>query len=362
MGFGSGLSPPDPRHHRRPGGVPQDPEHGKAGDGEGTKGGAVPWVAAYTVSRMRLVFLGTPAFAVPPLEALRRGGHEIAAVVAQPDRPAGRGQALREPASKVWARGHGLPVLQPEKVRDGKLAAELSALRPDALVVAAYGRILGADLLRLAPLGSINVHGSLLPRWRGAAPIQWAVASGARETGVTIMQMDEGLDTGDILLQRTIPIGPDDTAESISARLAELGGEALLAALDGLGRGALVPVRQDPAQATMARILEREDGRIDWSRPATEIAARLRGFTPWPGAFTTLDGRLLKVLAASAEDLRGATAGPGSAFRIAGRGMAVVCGGGSALLVTRLQPEGRPPQDAVAFLNGLRRESVTLGT
>ncbi len=317
---------------------------------------------------MRLVFLGTPPFAVPPLEALRRAGHEIAAGVAQPDRPAGRGQALREPATKVWARAHGVPVLQPVKVRDGKLAAELSGLRPDALVVAAYGRILGTDLLRLAPFGSINVHGSLLPRWRGAAPIQWAVASGDRETGVTIMQMDEGLDTGDILLQRAIPIGPDDTAESMSPRLAELGGEALLATLDGLVRGAVVPVPQDPALATAARILEKEDGRVDWSTPAIEIAARLRGFTPWPGAFTTLDGRTVKILLASPLDasttgeVQPPLASPGHAVRVPGRGMRVACGQRTALLVTRLQPEGRPPQDALAFFNGLRRESVALGT
>ncbi len=315
---------------------------------------------------MRIAFLGTPAFAVPPLEALLRAGHAVVAVVAQPDRPAGRGQAIREPATKVWARPHGLPVLQPGKVRDGKLATELSALRPDALVVAAYGRILGTDLLRLAPFGSINVHGSLLPRWRGAAPIQWAVASGDRETGVTIMQMDEGLDTGDILLQRAIPIGPDDTAESMSVRVAELGAEALLAALEGLARGAIVPVRQDPAQATPARILEREDGRVDWKRPAPEIAARLRGFTPWPGAFTTFHGRMVKILSASPTavftDGEPSSGQTGYAVRVPGRGMLVVCGGRTALLVTRLQPEGRPPQDAVAFFNGLRRESVTLDT
>src|SRR5512142_2020896 len=189
---------------------------------------------------MRVVFMGTPAFAVPSLEALARVGHELVAVVAQPDRPAGRGQALREPATKVWAKAHGVPVLQPVKVRDGRLAAELAALRPDVLVVAAYGRILGPDLLRLAPLGSVNVHGSLLPRWRGAAPIQWAVASGDRETGVTIMQMDEGLDTGDVLLQRAMPIDPGDTAETVSERLADVGGAALVEALDGLSRGVLV--------------------------------------------------------------------------------------------------------------------------
>src|SRR5512132_1382581 len=160
---------------------------------------------------MRVVFMGTPAFAVPSLDALASAGHELAAVVAQPDRPAGRGHALREPATKAWARAHGVPVLQPEKVRDGRLAAELRALRPDVLCVAAYGRILGKDLLELAPFGAVNVHGSLLPAYRGAAPSQWAIARGDRETGVSVMQMDEGLDTGDVLLQRTLGIAPEDT-------------------------------------------------------------------------------------------------------------------------------------------------------
>jgi methionyl-tRNA formyltransferase len=321
---------------------------------------------------MRIAFLGTPEFAVPSLEALHRAGHALVAVVAQPDRPAGRGQALRAPATKVWAEGHGIPVLQPQKVRDGALAVELAALRPDALVVAAYGRILGTDLLRLAPYGAINVHGSLLPQWRGAAPIQWAVASGDRETGVTIMQMDEGLDTGDILLQRAMEVRPDDTAPTLSERMADLGGAALVEALDLLQRGAIVPVKQDPALATAARILEKEDGRIDWGRPAAVIAARLRGFTPWPGAFTTLEGKLVKVLAAHvlpevdplALTLRQAQGKgeAGRAVRLSGRGLAVRCGEDTALLVTRLQPEGKPAQDALAFLNGLRKDEVVFGT
>lgn len=316
---------------------------------------------------MRTVFLGTPAFAVPALDALAGAGHAVLAVVAQPDRPAGRGQALRAPATKEWALARGIPVLQPEKVRDGRLAAELAALRPDVLVVAAYGRILGEDLLRLAPYGAINVHGSLLPRHRGAAPIQWAIAGGDRETGVTIMQMDAGLDTGDILLQRTLEIGPEDTAGTLAPRLAALGGAALVEALALAGAGALVAVRQDGARATLARILEKEDGRIDWALPAARIAARLRGFSPWPGAFTTLDGRTVKILEARprpAPSARAAEAAPavGTGWRVAGEGLAVACGEGSALLVARLQPEGKPPQDALAFLNGLRRDEVRLGT
>jgi methionyl-tRNA formyltransferase len=310
---------------------------------------------------MRIVFMGTPAFAVPCLDALTAAGHELLAVFAQPDRPAGRGGALRAPATKVWAEPRGVPVLQPQKVRDGRLAAELAALRPDLLAVAAYGRILGPDLLTLAPHGAINVHGSLLPRYRGAAPIQWAIAEGERETGVSIMQMDEGLDTGDVLLQRALEIRPDDTADTLAPRLAALGGAALVEALALLERDALVPVKQDASRATLARILVKDDGRIDWSAPAARIADRLRGFTPWPGAFTTLEGRIVKLLEARAEAGEPGAA-PGAARRLAGRGLLVACGGGSALVVTRLQPEGKPAQDALAFLNGLRRDAFSLGT
>jgi methionyl-tRNA formyltransferase len=310
---------------------------------------------------VRIVFMGTPAFAVPPLAALAGVGHELLAVVAQPDRPAGRGHALREPATKAWARERGLPVLQPEKVRDGRLAAELRALAPDVLCVAAYGRILGKDLLELAPFGAVNVHASLLPRYRGAAPIQWAVASGDRETGITIMQMDEGLDTGDVLVQAALEILPDDTAETLSPRLAALGGEALVTALSLLAKGAIVPVKQDPAAATLARILVREDGRVDWTRPAREIANRLRGFSPWPGAWTLLEGRVVKLLAAVPEEPARAGATPGDARRSPAGGLSVGCGAGTSLLLRRVQPEGKAAQDALAFLNGLRRDALVLG-
>ncbi len=298
---------------------------------------------------MRIAFLGTPAFAVPALDALERAGHAILAVVAQPDRPAGRGQELRQPATKAWAQERGIPVLQPLKVRDGALAAELRALEPDLLVVVAYGRILGEDLLGLAPHGAVNVHGSLLPRWRGAAPIQWSIASGDRETGVTIMQMDAGLDTGDILLQRTLAVGDED-AETVAPRLAALGGEALVETLRLLQAGEIVPVRQDGAQATIAPVLDKEHGRLDFRLPAGQLAARIRGFRPWPGAFTTVGGRVLKVHVASPLPAAGGLA-PGEA-RASPDGLAVGCGEGTALLLREVQLEGKRRVSAAEFLRG----------
>ena len=297
---------------------------------------------------MRIAFLGTPAFAVPALDALVGAGHEVLAVVAQPDRPAGRGQELREPATKAWARNRGVPVLQPLKVRDGALAAALGALTPDLLVVVAYGRILGEDLLRLAPQGAVNVHASLLPRFRGAAPIQWAVAEGERETGVTIMQMDAGLDTGDILLQRALLVGGDD-AEALALRLAALGGDALVTALRLLEEGRVVPVRQDGARATLAPVLEKEHGRLDFRLPAARLAARILGFRPWPGAYTTLSGRTIKVHAAAAVD--GAGLAPGAA-RATPEGLLVGCGDGSGLLFREVQLEGKRRVQATDFLKG----------
>ncbi len=300
---------------------------------------------------MRVAYLGTPAFAVAPLDALARAGHVVACVVAQPDRPAGRGHELRVPATKAWALAHGVPVLQPEKVRDGKLAAELRALAPEILVVVAYGRILGEDLLQLAPHGAVNVHASLLPRWRGAAPIQWAVAAGDPETGVTIMRVEAGLDTGPILLQRVLAIGREETAEALQARLSEAGAEALMEALPALAAGTLVAVRQDDGQATLARILVKEDGRLDFARPAGELACRVRGFTPWPGAYTVLGGKVLKVHAARAAPGEGSGLAPG-AVEATAEGLRVGCGGGSVLLLLEVQLEGRRRMAASELAKG----------
>ncbi len=310
---------------------------------------------------MRIAFLGTPPFAATVLDALAGAGHDIVCVVAQPDRPAGRGQALKEPATKVWAMEHGFPVLQPEKVRDGKLAAELQSLHPDVLVVAAYGRILGKDLLELAPLGALNVHGSLLPKYRGAAPIQWAIAEGETETGVTIMQMDAGLDTGDVLLQRVLPILPGETSGALHDRLAVLGGQALVEALPLLARGSIVPVPQESGLATLAPVLEKGHGRLDFAMPAAKLANRVRAFTPWPGAFTTLGGKTLKIHRVEVSASPPVSRAPGQTF-LTGDGWAVACGDGKALLLSEVQLEGRKRLTAAEFLRGISDPELALGT
>jgi methionyl-tRNA formyltransferase len=299
---------------------------------------------------IRIVFLGTPEFTLPLLEACAAAG-ELVALVAQPDRPVGRSSKPVPPPSKVWALERGLPVLQPEKVKQGRLAALLAELRPDVAVVAAYGRILPADALAAPRLGCLNVHASLLPELRGAAPAQWAIAHGLRETGVTIMQMDEGLDTGDILLKAALQIAPDETGETLLPRLGALGADALREALPRLAAGRLVRTPQDHAKATLAPILSRDDGRIDFSRAAHELDQRRRGFTPWPGAFTTLAGSGLKVHAARPLDAA-ATRAPGEVERADARGLDVACGGATIWRLLEVQPEGRKRMTAAAFLAG----------
>ncbi len=309
---------------------------------------------------MNIAFLGTPEFAVVPLDALFRAGHTIGCVVAQPDRAAGRGQALREPATKRWAGEHGIPLLQPEKVRDGRLAAELRRYQPDVLVVVAYGRILGEDLLSLAPFGALNAHASLLPRWRGAAPMQWALAHGDAETGVTVMRMEAGLDTGPVLLQRVLAIDPEEILGTLHDRLSALAAEALTEALPLLEARRLVPVAQDSSDMTLAPVLTREDGRLRFELPADELARRVRAFTPWPGAFTTLAGQLLKVHLARpatasgtvrAPELGDARPPPPGTVRAEGDRLVVTCGSGELVLV-EVQLEGRRRVSAADFVKG----------
>jgi len=302
---------------------------------------------------LRVVFLGTPAFAVPSLEGLVRCGAQVVAVVCQPDRPKGRGLELQPPPTKVWAQERGVPVHQPEKVRGGRLRALLEPYEPDLLVVTAYGRILPREVLELAPLGAINAHASILPRYRGAAPIQWAVACGESVTGVTVMQMDEGLDTGDMRLVRTLEIGPDETAAQLHDRLALLGGEALGEALELLARGELPRTPQDHAAATLAPLLSKEDGWLQWSRPARELACRIRGFQPWPGATAWLEGRPVKVHAARV--LEQAAVGEATPGEIVSLDDVIGVATGEGVLALReLQPEGRKRVSARDFASGQR--------
>lgn len=303
---------------------------------------------------MRVVFLGSGAFAVPSLEALLDAGHEVAAVVTQPDREKGRGRSLSATPAKEVAERRGVPVLQPRRVKEPAAIEELRALRPDVQVVVAYGQILPRAVIDIPPLRTVNVHSSLLPRYRGAAPIQWAVVNGERETGVTTMLIDEGLDTGPTLLARSTPIGPEETAPELEARLGPLGAEVLLETLDGLARGTLRAQPQDHAQATLAPILKKEDGRLDWSRPAEEIARRVRGLLPWPGTVTHTAEGDLKVLRARVEAPATADAPPGTVLSCGREGILVAAGGGTRLRLLDVQPESRRPMSAAAFAAGAR--------
>ena len=235
---------------------------------------------------MRVVFMGTPAFAVPSLEALDNSDHEVVGVVTQPDRPKGRGQAVVPCPVKELAMSRGLPVRQPDKIKSPEFLQQLSEWKPDVIAVTAFGRFLPKAILELPPMGCVNVHGSLLPAYRGAAPIQWALIHGNAETGITTMVMDEGMDTGAVLLQQTVPIEPEDTALELGARMAQAGGALLVETLTRLAAKTVVPREQDHSRATMAPLLKKEDGVIDWTQSATQIVNRIRGLSPWPGSYT----------------------------------------------------------------------------
>ena len=302
---------------------------------------------------MRLVFCGTPQFAVPSLEKLAAAGFDLRLVVTQPDRPQGRGMEVAASPVKQTALKLGLPVIQPDKIKKNEeFQNQLREITPDAIIVVGYGRIIPPWMLQLPRFGNINVHGSLLPKYRGAAPIQWAVASGETVTGITTMRLDEGLDTGDILLQREMPILPEDTAVTLAPRLAVLGADLLLETLRGTEQGTVVPVPQDHSRATLAPILKKEDGLIDFNRSAMETHNRLRGFQPWPGAYTSFRGKHLKIVAAQPAD--GAVSLSPGELRIAGDRLLAGCGSGTALELIQLQPEGKKAMTAREFVNGYR--------
>ena len=297
---------------------------------------------------MKIVFAGTPQFSVPALEALLEAGHHVVGVYTQPDRPAGRGMKRRPSPVKVMAEHFGLPILQPETLKTPEARAELAALNPDIMVVVAYGLILPKDILDTPAQGCLNIHASLLPRWRGAAPIQRAIEAGDTETGVTIMQMDEGLDTGPMLLRKKTPILPTDTAQTLHDRLSELGARAIVEALDRLPE--LTPEPQNEAGATYAPKLSKEEGQIDWTLPAEVIQRKIQAFNPWPTAFTWLDGTRLKLLTAT--PLPGPKHdSPGEVILVERDGIDITCGE-SLLRIHTLQPEGKRPMSAVDFANG----------
>jgi methionyl-tRNA formyltransferase len=299
---------------------------------------------------VKLVFCGTPQFAVPGLEALVRAGHDVKLVVTQPDRPRGRGMELALSPVKQKALELGLPITQPEKIkRNDEFRAQLEAIAPEAIIVIGYGRIIPEWMLALPPHGNINLHASLLPKYRGAAPIQWSIAKGERVTGNTTMRIDAGLDTGDILLQNEVEIAPDDTAVTLAPKLASTGSELLLKTLDGLAAGTITPRKQDNDAATLVPILTKEDGRVDFSRTAQEINNRLRGFQPWPGAFTSYRGKGFVLHAVAA--IETSRTEPGELAVEHGK-LIVGCGGGTAIELLELQLEGKRRMSAREFLNG----------
>jgi len=303
---------------------------------------------------LRIVFLGSGAFAIPSFEALLGAGHELLALVTQPDKEKGRGRALAPPPLKPVATAHRVPVLQPRRVRDPEAIEKLRALEPELQVVVAYGQVLPPAVLEIAPRGTVNVHASLLPFYRGAAPVQRALAAGETETGVTTMLLDEGLDTGPLLLASQTPIGPDETAGELQGRLAQLGASLLLETLHGLASGSVVPQPQDHTKATFAPLLAKHEGRIDWRMPARVIHQRVRGFSPWPGAFCLWRSQSLKVL--RAQLLPDAAGQPGVLQGTAGEALVVGCGGGTRLGLHEIQLQGRRRVSGAAFAAGARAE------
>jgi methionyl-tRNA formyltransferase len=299
---------------------------------------------------MRIVFIGTGDISVPTLQALLKSEHEVAGVVTQPDKPVGRSQLIKPPPIKKALSETNIPVLQPTGIKNRQAIEEIRALRPDVIVVMAYGQILPRDVLKIPEIACLNLHASLLPRWRGAAPIQAAIAAGDPETGITVMYMDEGLDTGDILLKRTIDILPADTGGALHDRLAGVAPETLLRSLDLLAKGKAPRTPQDNAVATYAPKLKREDGKIDWSDPADAIERKIRAFDPWPGAFMTVStngARNLKIFSATVIDLREK---PGKILR--SEAELVVAAGEGALSLGEVQLEGKRRMTAAEFLRG----------
>jgi methionyl-tRNA formyltransferase len=318
---------------------------------------------------MRIIFMGTPDIAVPTLEHIIRSGHSVEAVFTQPDRPVGRHQELTPPPIKRVATAYGIPAHQPAKVKTDEVRDLFNSLTPDIAVVVAYGRILPQWLLDIPRWGCVNVHFSLLPKYRGAAPVNWAIVQGETESGVTTMQIDAGLDTGPILLQTSCSIGSDETAPELAGRLAIIGAELLVETLSLIERGAITHRSQDHSQATLAPMLKREDGLIDWNLSAQHIRHRIRGFQPWPGAWTVFNRQRLILWGATAisdnqpsdENLAqsGPVTLPGTIMQAAKDYLVIRCGHRSLLQIEELQLEGKRRMNTRDFLNGIRLDAGT---
>ena len=305
---------------------------------------------------MNLTFCGTPRFAVPTLERLVAAGHSVPLVVTQPDRPRGRGMELVASPVKEAAVRLGIPIAQPATIKtNDEFRAQLAALQPDAIIVVGYGRIIPQWMIDLPRFGNLNLHASLLPKYRGAAPIQWAIANGESVTGVTTMRIDAGLDTGDILLQREIPILREDTAETLAPRLASVGAELMVETLRGLEGGQIQPTPQGHSRATLAPILKKEDGRMDFSRPASDLFNRMRGFQPWPGAFTTFKTKTLQVH--RAEPVQHPSELMPGTIAVEAAHLLVGCGQDTALDLVEVQIEGKRRMTAQEFINGYRPQT-----
>ena len=299
---------------------------------------------------MRLVFMGTPMFAVPSLKALVEAGHEVLGVFTQPDKPKNRGMKLLPTPIKEYALTHNIPVYQPDKLKDGQTLDTLRQLNPEMIVVAAYGRILPVEILELPPLGCVNVHSSLLPKYRGAAPINWAILNGEKETGVTIMYMAQGLDTGDIISQESTLIGNQEDATVLFARLAELGAGLLVRTLEQIKQGTASRT-QDDSHSSYAPMLSKEMSPMDWDRSAQQLHDQVRGLVPWPSATTVIDGVRCKVWSTTLTGER-TEKSPGSVVQADKRGLKLACGDGQVLQIDELQPDGKKRMAAAAFLLG----------
>ncbi|MBR3552353.1 MAG: methionyl-tRNA formyltransferase [Clostridia bacterium] len=307
---------------------------------------------------MRIAFMGTPDFSVPCLRALVQAGHEVVGVFCQPDKPVGRKQELKAPPVKAAALALSLPVVQPKSLRGGEGVRLLEPMAPDLVIVVAYGKILPPDVLAFPKYGCVNIHASILPKYRGASPIHWAVLNGERETGVTSMQMDEGMDTGDILLCETTPIGENETTEDLFERLSTLGAELMLKTIAQLEAGTLQPKPQDHSQATTVGLLTKEMSTVDWAADAQTIHNKIRGLYSWPGASTTLDGKLLKLHSSRMTD-KTSRGQPGEVVCSDGK-LLVCCGDGRCVELLEVQPEGKKRMPAAAFLNGRRIPAGTI--